>query len=201
MVSYFCRDALASARLNETVAETLKRLQKFIPLGLEVPEVEPESLGNFSATSEDLVALSSQLDGQYPYWHNRISLAQLILAAKRLNESIAKTLKRLQKFIPLGLEVPEIDSESLDNFTVTEEDLIALSPSLDGKSALDKDQVSPAHIVLAANKLKDSIAQTFQRLQRFVPLGLEIPQVDWDSLKNQKILLSPQRIRLPYQKI
>jgi hypothetical protein len=175
---------LASARLNEPVAETLKRLQKFTPLGLEVPEVEPESLGDVSATPEDLVALSSELDGQYPYWHKRISLAQVILTAKRLNESIAKTLKRFQKFTPLGLEMPEIDSESLGNLTVTEEDLIALSRFLDGKSALDKDQVPPAHIVLAANKLKESITQT---LQRFVLLGLQIPQVDWDSLKTLTI--------------
>jgi len=175
---------LASARLNEPVAETLKRLQKFTRLGLEVAEVEPESLGDLSATPEDLIALSEKLDGEICYEGDRISLAQVILAAKQLNEPIAKTLKRLQKFIPLGLEVPEIDSESLDNLTVTEKDVIALSKSLNGRSALNKDQVPPAHIVLAADKLKESITQTIKRLERFVPLGLELPQVDFNALEN-----------------
>lgn len=175
---------LASARLNEPVAETLKRLQKFIPLGLEVTEVEPESLGNLRATSEDLIALSDSLDGQYPYRDSRVSIAHVIFAVKQLNESMAKTLKRLQKFTPLGLEIPEIESESLGNLTVTSEDLIVLSSLLNGKDTLDKDQVSPAHLVLAAYQLKETIAQTFQRLQKFVPLGLEIPQVNFDSLEN-----------------
>jgi hypothetical protein len=175
---------LASAHLNEPVAQTLKRLQKFTPLGLEVPEVEPESLGDLSATPEDLIALSEKLDGEISYEGDRMSLAQVILAAKQLNEHIAKTLKRLQKFVPLGLEVPEIDSESLYNFTVSEKDLIALSKSLDGRIALDKDQVPPAHIVLAADKLKESITQIIKRLERFVPLGLEIPQVNLDYLEN-----------------
>jgi hypothetical protein len=175
---------LASARLNEPVAETLRRLQKFTPLGLDVPEVEPESLRDLSATPEDLIALSEKLDGEIPYQGDHISLAQVILAAKQLNEPIAKTLKRLQKFVPLGLEVPEIDLKSLGNLTATEKDLIALSKYLDGRSALDKDQVPPAHIALAANKLKESITQTIKRLERFVPLGLEIPQVDFDALEN-----------------
>jgi hypothetical protein len=177
-------DNALSDGLNEPVAETLKRLQKFTPLGLEIPKVEPECLGDLSSTPEDLIALSEKLDGEICYEGDRISLAQVILAAKQLNEPIAKTLKRLQKFVPLGLEVPEIDSESLYNFRVTEKDLIALSKSLDGRSALDKDQVPPAHIVLAADKLNESITQTIKRLERFVPLGLEIPQVDFGSLEN-----------------
>jgi hypothetical protein len=49
---------LAAAHLEEPIAVTLKRLQRFAPLGLEVSEVNPDSLGDLTASEEDLIALS-----------------------------------------------------------------------------------------------------------------------------------------------
>jgi len=126
---------LAAAHLEEPIAVTLKRLQRFAPLGLEVSEVNPDSLSNLTTTEEDLIALSSSLDGKnkIAWEEKRIPPAQVVIAAARLNEPVAATLKRLQKFTPLGLEVPEVEPESLGDLSAIPEDLIALSNSLDGQ--------------------------------------------------------------------
>jgi len=175
---------LVSSKLGEPITTTLKRLQKFIPLGLEVSSVEPEVLKDISLTQEDLFAFSDNTDNKnisrcpselsYDY----VSPAYLILTAARLNEPVVTTLKRFQKLTPLGLEVPQINEQLLSDLHPTQEDLIALSRFLDGQRAWNQKEISVAQIVLASAKLNEPIVATLQRLQRFEPLGLKIPEVD-----------------------
>jgi hypothetical protein len=180
---------LAAERLGESIAATLKRLQRFAPLGLEVPNVEPQLLDSLSATPEDLIAFS-----QMP--ENQISAAQVVLVAERLSEPTVATLKRLERFVPLGLEIPNAEPQLLDNLSTTPEDSIALSKNLDGKSPLPKNQMSVTHLVRAAERLNEPIHKTFKRLERFALLGLEVPNVNPQLLDSLSIT-SEDLIALP----
>jgi len=171
---------LAAKQLNEPIAKTLKRLQKFASLGLEVPEIDSESLDNLTATEKDLIALSKSLNARSALDKDQVPPAHIVLAADKLKESITQTIKRLEKFVPLGLEIPQVDFDALENLTLTPEDLTVLSENLDRSQALPEKQVSPAHVIMAAVKLKKPIAETIKRLKRFTPLGLEVPEIDVD---------------------
>jgi len=185
---------LASSRLNETVGETLTRLQKFRPLGLEVPSVNLRDVENFIPSPEDVIALSNNSSDKenlicsYQLNEDQISPAFVVLTAARLNEPVETSLRRFQRLTPLGLEVPEADPQTLKNLRVTQEDLVILSHGFTGESAWFSDQMSVAQMVLATKKLNESVETIFQRLQRFLPLGLKMPKVEHpDVLKDIEI--------------
>lgn len=176
---------LASTRLNESIVETIKRFQRFIPVGLKVIGTDTDSLKKIDVTPEDIIALSKELDGEEALSQNQLSPAQILFAAKRLNEPVAETIKRFQKFIPIGLELPHEDIDTFEKFSITQEDLLALSEELDGikegKIAWSEHQVPVAQLVRSAQRLGESVIDTFSRLQRFSCLGLQLPQIDFQS--------------------
>ena len=180
---------LSAARLNEPIAVTLQRFQKLAPLGLEVPEVETTALSSFNINQEDLIVLSRMFDGQNALNSNYIPLPQLILAAAKINESLANIFQRFQRFCSLGLEVPEIKNlELLENISITQEDVVILSEDLDERNAWYSDHITISHLILASNKLREPVIITLQRLQRFIPLGLEIPKIeDFRALENYTV--------------
>jgi hypothetical protein len=175
---------LVAARLSEPIVATLNRLQRFVPLGLEVPNVESQLLENLSPTPEDLIALSKNLDGKSPLSKNQMSVTHLVGAAERLNEPIHKTFERLERFEVLGLEVPDVNPQLLDSLSMTPEDLIALPEDFDGKSPWPKNQLPFTHLVRAAERLNEPIHKTFERLKRFAPLGLKVPDIDPESFSS-----------------
>jgi hypothetical protein len=175
---------LVAERLSEPIVATLKRLQRFVPLGLEVPNVEPQHIHSLSTTLEDLIALSKNLDGKSPLLKNQISVTHLVKAAERLNEPIHKTLERLERFSLLGLEVPNVNPQHLDSLSMTSEDLIALPEDFDGKSPWPKNQLPVTHLVRATERLNEPIHKTLERLERFAPLGLKVPNIDLEALSS-----------------
>ncbi|NES21606.1 MAG: hypothetical protein F6K41_22430 [Symploca sp. SIO3E6] len=264
---------LASARINEPIAQTLARYRKFTLLGLAIPEASPKSLVNLMATPEDVVIFSSELDGKYPYPEqedNKLSLSHLVQAAKKLSEPISATWKRVERFVPLGIDLPKIDIESWENLnisseeldaykpfldaighpkpdwnlaaalvfaatrlhetvaqtfnrlqnlkelepivpevdlallekiTITSEDVTLLSEKLDGEAVYPSKHLAPAHIILAAAKLKDTIEQVIQRLQRFEFLGLEIPEIDEDLTALNEFIADNQNLMALSEKL
>jgi hypothetical protein len=175
--------------MGEPVAATFERLQRFAPLGVKLPQVEDwQSLNSLTINEEDLIALS-RLDGDSPWIEEQISAVHIIGIAEKLGEPVAATFERLQRFAPLGVKLPQVeDWQSLNSLTITEEDLIALSRRLDGKNPWIEEQISAVHIIGIAEKLGEPVAATFERLQRFAPLGVKLPQVeDWQSLNSLTI--------------
>ncbi|NEP11048.1 MAG: hypothetical protein F6K14_12705 [Symploca sp. SIO2C1] len=184
---------LASARINEPIAQTLARYQKFAFLGLEIPEVEPQSLVDLMATPEDVVIFSSRLDGKYPYpsrKHNRLSLSHLVEAARKLNEPISATWKQVERFVPLGIDLPKIDIESWENLNISSEELDAYEPFIDTIGHPKPDWNLAAALVFAATRLNETLAQTFSRFQNFKELEPIVPEVDLALL--EKITITPE---------
>jgi hypothetical protein len=166
---------LAAERIGESIAATLKRLQRFAPLGLEVPNVEPQFLDSLSATPEDLIAFSQMAE-------NQVSAAQIVFVAERLSEPIVATLKRLERFAPLGLKVPDIDLEALSSLMSVRENLIAVSQGLDGRLPWLTGKIHPSRVILAALVLGEPLQNTLERLRRFAPmLGLTLPEGEPES--------------------
>ncbi|MBW4474909.1 MAG: caspase family protein [Stenomitos rutilans HA7619-LM2] len=176
---------LAATRLNESVASTIKRLQRFRGVGLEVIQIDANTLGKIDITPEDIIALSKNLDGEEALLWNRLSPAQILFSAKKLNEPVAETLKRFQKFVPIGLELPDLDIKSIGDISITQEDLIILSEELDGvmegKIAWSEARLPVAQLVRASQRLNETVLDTFNRLRRFTSLGLQLPLVDFET--------------------
>ena len=176
---------LSATRLNESIAKTVERLSRFRPIGLDVIQAKAEDLREIDITPEDIIALSIKLDGEEALPCDQISPAQILFAAKRLNEPISETVKRFEKFSPLGVTLPHIELELTEDILISQEDLIALSEELDGvmegKIAWSEKQLSVAQIVRAAQKLNESVSATVERVKRFVPFGLQLPKISLES--------------------
>ncbi|MEH1860635.1 MAG: hypothetical protein V7L21_22145 [Nostoc sp.] len=173
--------------LDESLAKTFTRLQKFLHLGLKIPNIDVGILGDLRANSEDLILLSVNLDARNPWLEKEVFIGHLAWIAIQLNKPIAKIYKRLKLFSPLGLKLPKINLESLNNFILNQEDLFLLSEKLNSKSPWIKQKVSPIHILKIAHKLDISIAFALRELQKFIPLGFELPEVNLDLFEHIKV--------------
>lgn len=175
----------ASVALNETLAATLKRLQRFIPLGVEVPETNPDSLGDFIVNQDDMTALSQDLDQNEPWLENEVSLNHILRVSMWLKKPVATILERLQKLSSLGFKVPSIDPELLGDLIVSQADLIVLSEDLDAAEPWIKGEISPFHITCSAQRLNEPITTTLERLNRFAAiLNLKLPEGDPETWSN-----------------
>lgn len=175
----------ASFALNETVAETIKRVQRFMPLGVELPETNPDSIGDFTVNYDDLIALSQDLDANEPWLETEVSLNHILRVSMWLKQPVANILTRLQKLSPLGFKIPEINLELLDNLIVTQTDLIVLSDDLDGAEPWIEGEISPFHITCAAQRLNEPITKTLQRFNRFIEiLNLKLPSGNSETWSN-----------------
>ena len=182
---------LTSTRLNESIADSISRFEKFRPVGLQIENSYDRNLEKVKVNPEDIIALSKSLDGEEAWQSNWISPAQIAFAAKRLNEPITSTLLRFEKFSCIGLDLPYIDLDTLGNFEATEEDFIMLSKgNIGDRTAWAERQISVAQIVQASWRLKEPLDEILKRLQKFVPLGLSIPEVDIDVVKNISVTRS-----------
>lgn len=173
--------------LDEPLAKTFTRLQKFSHLGLKIPNIDVGILDDLRANSEDLILLSVNLDGKNPWLEKEVFIGHLAWTAIQLNKPIAKIYKRLKLFSSLGLKLPKINLESLNNLILTQEDLFLLSEKLNSKSPWIKQKVSPIHILKIAHKLDISVSSALQKLQKFIPLGFELPEVNLDLFEHIKV--------------
>jgi len=139
-------------------------------------------------TDEDLVVLSMNLNGKAPWLGGEVPAVHLMLAAQKLGEPVGATLRRLQRFAPLGLALPPIDPNCLD-MTVSQEDLIMLSRDLDGRAPWCTGSISLEHAWRVADELGEPWEQTLSRLHRLATLaGIESPEIgyrpdSWESMR------------------
>ncbi|MBE9065318.1 caspase family protein [Leptolyngbya cf. ectocarpi LEGE 11479] len=176
---------LAATRLYEPIEKTIRRLQKLRLVGLKVIDVDLEKLTEIKITPEDIIALSKQLDGQEAWTKDFISPVQIAFVADKLNEPIANTLSRFERFVDIGLQLPKVDLDALSQFRATETDVLALSiGGINQKVAWPEDYLPVAQIVQAAWRVGESLSEALERFQRFRPLGLLLPDVEPDAVKN-----------------
>ncbi|OYD92469.1 hypothetical protein CDG76_23365 [Nostoc sp. 'Peltigera membranacea cyanobiont' 210A] len=175
---------LGAAKLNKSVAVTYQQLEKFVCLGLQLPQLDPPALEDLIPTEDDLLLLSQDLDGESPWLEAQVSAMHLVLGAAEFNQSVAATYQQLEKFVCLGLQLPQLDLPALENLIPTEDDLLLLSQDLNRRSLWLEAQVSAMHLVLGAEQLNQSVAVTYQQLEKFVCLGLQLPQLDLPALEN-----------------
>ena len=92
---------------------------------------------------------------------NEISPAQIVFASHRLNEHMSRTLRRFEKFSPIGLRLPPIQIELLHDISISQEDIITLSEELDGviegKVAWPEKQLTVSQLIRAAQKLNEPV--------------------------------------------
>ncbi|MEL6333959.1 MAG: hypothetical protein AAFQ76_15375, partial [Cyanobacteria bacterium J06626_26] len=117
-----------------------------------------------------------------------LPVAQIVQAAWRVGESLSEALERFQRFRPLGLLLPDVQTDAVRDIVVEREDAIAFSEEFQSSystivSTWLTDQVTPAHLITAAVNLNESIAEVYQRFQKFTPLGLKLPQTDLPLLQ------------------
>nr|MDJ0596748.1 hypothetical protein [Pleurocapsa sp. MO_226.B13] len=87
-----------------------------------------------------------------------------------------------QLFVPFGLELPALDKQTLSDLSLSEDDLILLSQALNGYSPWLERTVPPLHLLRASGVLKRPVSEIVERLQLFVPFGLELPELNWQEL-------------------
>jgi hypothetical protein len=95
-------------------------------LGLELQRIDLNSLK--SLTLQDLNIFNHYLlFGEFEWNEDNPLIIHLMEASFNLDKPISQILKSLKKFIYLGLQIPELSIDNLDDFVVTDEDFINLS--------------------------------------------------------------------------
>jgi hypothetical protein len=155
----------ASAKLEEPVGAIADRLQRFDPVGVELPSLEISKVGDLQVMEEDLVVLSQNHDGAAPWVGDRISIGHVLAAAHARGEAVGKIVAQLQRFEPVGFALPDIGA-NVRSMRVSEQDLVLLSEDLDARSPWLSGSMPAIHLLKAANRLEEPVGDTLQRLQK-----------------------------------
>ena len=177
---------MSSVRLGEGVSETLKRFSKFEPIGVKVPIVESENLAQLTITPEDLIILGDRRNEERARRDDNITPIDILKAAQRLNEPVTQIYRRFKRYIPLGLNLPIEDERVLDNFVVSDSDLVFQKIIEDEIWAFDE-YVSVAEIVRVTGRTNESVYDTLMRLKALEPLGLRIRDYPFEDLSRIEI--------------
>ena len=145
-------------------------------------------------TAEDAFALRTniKIDGEdyisSRIYTQKVPAAHIALVSKHLDESADVTYKRLFKFSCLGLKIPVVVLDLLENVRFDEQDCILItagnedSVSVDYKLSYDRPSVP--FIVAGAEILAESVFDVFKRFSRMKCLGIKLPQVDESGIQN-----------------
>lgn len=180
---------LAAARRHSMSArDVATALGRFEGLGVVLPDMDWDRVSDSEIRQSDLVMLSVDLDGQWPWIGSDVSATHLMRAAFHLERTVGEVLmrvERLQDARAVGLDgvpLPD-DRQSLDALTVTSQDLrllgIPVERELEGEEFEAIDGELPAAHLLAASGLAGcTVVEAAQRVREFAPLGLRVASVD-----------------------
>ncbi|TDD50023.1 hypothetical protein E1286_12870 [Nonomuraea terrae] len=158
----------AAVELRCAIGVAREKLLSFYP-GADAEAVSPEEaplvLGRYVAgmlrEAETSAALSWDLDP-----------GKLIQNAYFSGMSVGAFLRRLRTYRALGMPVPDVHDEALDEFHPTEEDAKLLSRTGAGEPYMS--EVDPLSLVQVAGRNGWTVAGTHRRLLRFTPLGVTL---------------------------
>ncbi len=174
----------AAGFLNRSVGAIISRLQQFGPLGLMVPDLEPNKFDNFTVAKEDLILISNVPESQEQKPKYVLTGVHVLRAAGSLNESVGSILRRLQRLASFGLVGPDLNPDEFDNFTVTKEDLTLISKVPKSKEQKSRYILTGVHVLRAAGSMDESVGSVLRRLQRLAPFGLVGPDLNPDEFDN-----------------
>ncbi len=166
---------IASGKLGLAVGEVSERLRQFGPLGLKVPTVAGEAAA-LVLTDEDLRLLSRDLVGRGPWLDDEVPAIHLAIATAKLGLAVGEVSERLRQFEPLGLKVPMVAGEAAA-LVATDEEFMLLSRYLDSQGPWLDGEVPEVHLMIASGKLGLPVGEVSDRLRRFEPLGLKVPDL------------------------
>ena len=105
-----------SEKLNEPVGNLLRRFQKYASLGITIPDVEPDLFEDVTASKQDLILISKNLNGKSPWIEKEIPISHILNASEKLNETFENVLKQLQKYSLLkGIQISYNNLERIDD--------------------------------------------------------------------------------------
>ena len=154
----------------------------------DLSSVDFGTISDYKITTRDLRLLSVRLDGAPPWLNGRVTAVHLVRVANEFNEPIGSVVASLRRFEAVGLVLPGIDDARVDDLRPTTDDVRALSITqpenpagfIGGPSV---DAVGIKRVVLASHALGESIGAVLERLERFVPLGIQLPSLDSDEIR------------------
>jgi len=134
--------------LREPIGVTYQRAEKLGALGFDIPRLDLKSAPEIRMTGADLRACQ---DGK------TISLQNLLVASAGTQEAVAETYERLRKLSSLGFKVPDLDTNALQEFTVSEADRLLL---------WSDNKITILRLLAASCILGETLADTFRRAER-----------------------------------
>jgi hypothetical protein len=158
--------ARSSAATGETVGRILESLEKFRPLGIDIPDVEPRDVTDLVISDTDLQLLS------YPY--SSISLSKILEVSSEMGEPVNVTYGRAEKLAKLGFRLEKLDLSNVPEIRVSGVDLSHLDVSKN---------VSVHHLLTASAKAGVTVFEIYERYLRLAPLGVRVPKIDREAAK------------------
>ena len=176
-----CQDYFNEWLLSE-ITRIVEILSPFVALGLELQQIDLNFLK--SLTLQDLNILNHYLFfGKLFNWDDNPLIIHLMEASYNLDKPIGKILKSLQKLIYLGLQIPELfidNLDDLDDFFVTYEDFINLSEYADDLDDgcfawVEKGKIT-AYFIMTRMERDISIISCIKKLQKYRFLEIKTSQ-------------------------
>lgn len=182
--------------LDESVDEAAGRATRLESVGVAAPAINWEGAQGLRVSDEDIRLLSADLDGERPWIEQEVDWFHLLRAAHALDETLDRVVARIAKFEAIGYSVPDVDGE-IAGLTISDEDLTALSRDLDSYEPWIGDgPVEALHLMEASSTLDEPIGDVIDRIRRFEPLGIALPDITNDALslqvKNEDLIVLSQ---------
>lgn len=178
---------LCAAMTKEVpVGTVVSQLRRFEAVGIQLPEIDEEATADLEVERGDVSAVSRDFDGISPWLEGPIPSARLIVTAHHDKQSVGAVFDRLKRYEAAGLELPEIDRDAAGELFVSDEDMRLLTAG-EGEEEWLSDEIPIAHLLYAANRFDETVAEAAERARRFEAVGLTIPTVDADAVSDLRV--------------
>jgi hypothetical protein len=172
-------ESARESRLNSIILVEMVRQ----PSGLSSPTADISQFDDVTVTRDDAILFDFVEEGRDE--GSSITPIGLLRASHRLQQPVGRVRDRMEQFAAMGIQIPEADLQSLEELTVSREDLILLSRDLDAHAPWVEGQVSISHLLRASSELQESLGGIASRIGRFEPIGVTLPSVDLTSVQDQ----------------
>jgi len=170
-----------------TIGEVLERLRRFEPAGFVCPEVDAAT-AELTVPDADLTLVSQDFDGIAPWLSGEIPAARLLLASNKFEEPVGKVCERIERYEGGGWRHPEVDEQAVAGIAVSDRDMVLLAGSEEwNPNTWLEDTIPIAHILYAANRFDESVAEIAARAVRLKAVGIAVPEIDQEIAEGQHV--------------
>ncbi len=179
-------DVLAtSLRQRRSVSDIVTRIRAYEFLGYELDlcNVPPLDLENIRTSPEKPAAVLESLLRQYGSPSGTefgpVDILRLLFDSSAAARDVVKGLALLAS---LGVRVAAYDFDLFDSLRADREVLRIFSYNLDAQAPWLTGEIPTCHLLHASKQLAAPLPAMMQRLRRFEPLGIRLPQIDLDRM-------------------